>query len=152
MPHRLTRAYSNDLRERVAASVVAGRSCRETALVFGVSVASAVKWSQGLRATGSAAARPMGHRQPRSLAPELDWLMARLASTAVDPINRCLNCGGVVGSPPADIRRIAVRAEALEGRDFGCLPARLRGRGGEAYGSSRERHRTGADLSAGHCH
>ena len=58
----MPRAYSNDLRERVAASVVGGRSCRETAALFGVSVASAVKWSQRLRATGSAAAKPLGRR------------------------------------------------------------------------------------------
>jgi transposase len=50
----MVRAYSNDLRERVAASVLGGRSCRETAALFGVSAASAVKWSQRLRATGSA--------------------------------------------------------------------------------------------------
>jgi len=74
----MVRAYSNDLRERVAASVVGGRSCRETARLFGVSVASVVKWSQRLRATGSAAAKPSGRRQPRSLAGERAWLLARL--------------------------------------------------------------------------
>ena len=51
----MVRPYSNDLRERVARSVLSGRSARETARLFGVSVASAVKWSQRLRATGSAA-------------------------------------------------------------------------------------------------
>ena len=76
----MTRAYSNDLRERVAASVSGGRSCRETARLFEVSVASVVKWSQRFRATGSAAAKPMGRRQPRSLAAERDWLLARLAA------------------------------------------------------------------------
>lgn len=74
------RAYSNDLRERVAASVLSGRSCRETAQVFGVSVASVVKWSQRLRETGSAAARPLGRQQPRSLAGERAWLLERLAT------------------------------------------------------------------------
>ncbi len=56
------RHYSNDLRERVAAAVLAGRSCREVAALFSVSVASAVKWSQRLRQTGSAAARPVTAR------------------------------------------------------------------------------------------
>jgi transposase len=51
------RHYSNDLRERVAAAVLSGRSCREVATLFSVSVASAVKWSQRLRQTGSAAAK-----------------------------------------------------------------------------------------------
>jgi len=62
----------------VAASVLSGRSCRETARLFAVSVASAVKWSQRLRATGSAAAKPMGRKQPRSLAAERSWLLERL--------------------------------------------------------------------------
>ena len=70
----MARPYSNDLRERVAASVVGGRSVRATARLFGVSVASAVKWSQRLRA----AARPMGRKQERSLAGEREWLLGRL--------------------------------------------------------------------------
>jgi transposase len=45
-----------------------------------VSVASVVKWSQRFRATGSAAAKRMGGTQPRSLAAERDWLVARLAA------------------------------------------------------------------------
>ena len=77
----MVRPYSDDLRERVAASVVGGRSVRETARLFGVSVASAVKWSQRLRATGSAGARPMGRQQERSLAGERAWLLGRLETT-----------------------------------------------------------------------
>lgn len=76
----MARAYSNDLRERVARSVMDGRSCRETAQLFGVSVASAVRWSQRLRATGSAGAKPLGRKQPRSLAAERAWLLERLAA------------------------------------------------------------------------
>lgn len=72
------RAYSNDLRERVAASVIGGRSCRATAELFGVSVASAVRWSQRRRATGSAAAKLQGYRHPRSLAAEREWILERL--------------------------------------------------------------------------
>jgi len=74
----MPRCYSNDLRERVAASVASGRSCRETAALFSVSVASVVRWSQRQRATGSAAAKPLGRQQPRSLAAERDWLLGRL--------------------------------------------------------------------------
>jgi transposase len=37
-----------------------------------------VKWSQRHRATGSAAAKPMGGRRGSSLAAERDWLLARL--------------------------------------------------------------------------
>ena len=74
----MVRAYSNDLRARVAASVLSGRSCRETSALFGVSVASAVKWSQRLRATGSAAAKPMGHKPGRALVAEKDFIVERL--------------------------------------------------------------------------
>ena len=75
----MVRPYSNDLRERVARSMIDGRSARATARLFGVSVASAVKWSQRLRATGTAAARPMGGHRKRILASEQAWLLARLA-------------------------------------------------------------------------
>jgi transposase len=74
----MVKPYSDDLRARVAASVLGGRSSRETARLFGVSVASAVKWSQRLRATGSAAAHPMGGRRPRVLASEQAWMLSRL--------------------------------------------------------------------------
>ena len=75
----MVRAYSNDLREGVATAALSGRSCREVAALFSVSVASAVKWSQRLRQTGSAAAKPRGRQQPRSLAPHRDWIVGRLA-------------------------------------------------------------------------
>jgi transposase len=78
----MARAYSNDLRERVAASVTGGRSCQETARLFGVSVASVVRWSQRLRTTGSAAVKPIGRRRPRTLAAHRDWLLGRLAAKA----------------------------------------------------------------------
>jgi len=76
----MARAYSSDLRERVVAAVGDGRSCREVAGVFRVSVASVVKWSQRARQTGSMAAKPMGGRPGRSkLDVERSWLLARLA-------------------------------------------------------------------------
>jgi transposase len=76
----MPKAYSNDLRERVAASVLAGRTCRETAKLFGVSVSSVVKWSQRQRATGTAASLPMGGNRGRLLAPHRDWLLERVAA------------------------------------------------------------------------
>jgi transposase len=77
----MARPYSLDLRERVVAAVVTGESCRKVAETYRVSVASVVKWSQRFRSTGSAAAKRMGGNQPRSLASERDWLLARLAAT-----------------------------------------------------------------------
>jgi transposase len=78
----MARPYSVDLRERVVAAVTAGASCRQVARTFRVSVASVVKWSQRFRATGSAAAKPMGRRQARSLAPQRAWLLALLEASA----------------------------------------------------------------------
>jgi transposase len=62
------------------ASVAGGRSCRATSELFGVSVASVVKWSQRFRATGSAAAKPMGGRRRLVLASEREWLLGRIAA------------------------------------------------------------------------
>lgn len=77
----MSRPYSLDLRDRVVASVEGGRSCRETARLFEVSVASVVKWSQRKRRTGSAAASPMGWRnRPLRLAGERAWLLERIAA------------------------------------------------------------------------
>jgi transposase len=75
----MVRAYSLDLRERVVAAVLAGQSCRPVAKTFGVSVASVVKWTQRFRATGNAAAKPIGRRRPFALAGDREWVLARVA-------------------------------------------------------------------------
>lgn len=75
----MARAYSSDLRDRVVAAVMAGSTVRAAADRFGVSVASAVKWSQRYRATGSAAAKPWGGRKPYVLTGQREWLLARIA-------------------------------------------------------------------------
>ena len=51
---------SVDLRERVAAFVSEGASCREAASRFGVSAASASRWSARLRQEGHVAPKPSG--------------------------------------------------------------------------------------------
>ena len=45
----MTRAYSNDLRERVVAAVSSGEGCRAVAARYDVAVSSVVKWSQRYR-------------------------------------------------------------------------------------------------------
>lgn len=74
----MARAYSPDPRERVVGLVASGETCRAVAELYDVSVASVVKWSQRARATGSAAAKPMGGKRPYLLESERDWLLARL--------------------------------------------------------------------------
>jgi len=75
----MPRPYSQDLRDRVVASVAGGRSRRATAKIFSVSVATVVRWSQRFRATGSAAALAMGGHRPHCLASRREWLLARIA-------------------------------------------------------------------------
>ena len=75
----MARAYSLDLRDRVVAAVENGTPCRAVATTFGISPASVVKWSQRFRASGSAAAKPMGGKRPFALADERDWLLGRIA-------------------------------------------------------------------------
>jgi transposase len=74
----MARPYSNDLRERAASAVATGRSCREVAALFEVSVASVVKWSQRQRTTGSAVAKPMGGHRKRLLEPHRALVIDRL--------------------------------------------------------------------------
>ena len=93
------RAYSLDLRERVAAAVAEGRSCREVAALFSVSVSSVVRWSGRARETGSAAALPVGGGRPFRLAGEEGWLRERLAEEDVtlrDLVSRLAARGVVV--------------------------------------------------------
>ncbi|SCB62379.1 Transposase [Rhizobium aethiopicum] len=67
----MTRPYSNDLRERVVASVAAGQSCRVVADRFDIAVSSVVKWSQRHRATGSVT--------PGKMAVDVDGCLSRIA-------------------------------------------------------------------------
>ena len=76
----MVRPYSEDLRKRVAARVVAGESVRSVAAAFTVSVASAVRWSQLWRAKdGDVRPGKMGGHRKRVLEPHRDWVMERIA-------------------------------------------------------------------------
>ena len=74
----MTRPYSLDLRNRVASFVVLGATTRQAAERFSVSVTAAGRWARRLRESGSAAALPMGGVRRAVLAPERDWLLARI--------------------------------------------------------------------------
>jgi putative transposase len=79
--HLMTRALSNDLRERVVAAVVAGESSRSVAVRFGVAVSSVVKWSQRYRTTGSVAPGKMGGHRRRILEPHRAFIVERISQT-----------------------------------------------------------------------
>jgi transposase len=56
----MAKALSNDIRERVVSAVEVGRSRRSAAKVFGVSAATAIRWVDQLRRSGSIAPKPQG--------------------------------------------------------------------------------------------
>jgi len=72
---------STDLRERVVAAVLSGESCRSAAERFGVSVSSAIKWSQRYRATGSVAPGKMGGHRKRVLDAHRAFIIERISQT-----------------------------------------------------------------------
>lgn len=75
----MPRALSLDLRERVTCLMQQGATARVAAAQFAVSVASAVRWMQLLRRTGSLlAGRSGGSRSP--LEAEAGWLLALVAA------------------------------------------------------------------------
>jgi transposase len=56
----MTRAYSEDLRQRVIGAVEAGASCRQAAKRYEIGESTAIRWLARWRSTGSSAARPQG--------------------------------------------------------------------------------------------
>jgi transposase len=78
----MTRALSNDLRERVVSAVVSGESSRSVAARFGVAVSSVVKWSQRYRATGSVTPGKMGGHRRRVLVPYRAFIIERINQTS----------------------------------------------------------------------
>jgi hypothetical protein len=123
----MTRPYSSDLRERVVASVSFGRSCRVTAALFGVSVASVVRWSQRYRATGSSRAKPMGGRRRRRLLPAQDKLLFSDCDGVDDVHGRwprqdrvSADATGRVGACPVSLRCPHCEAAAWPHEAAGC--------------------------------
>ena len=73
-------AYSQDLRERVIATIEAGTSCRTAAARFAVSVSTVVNWRRRWLDTGTAAAKPMGGATNTRIKDEnAAWLLALVA-------------------------------------------------------------------------
>jgi putative transposase len=77
----MAKPYSDDLRERVVAAVLAGEPTRSVAARFGIAVSSVVKWHQRYRATGAVAPGKMGgHRKP-ILEPHRAFIVTAIADT-----------------------------------------------------------------------
>jgi len=78
----MPKAYSIDLRERVANFVKAGNSCNSSASHFNVSVSFVVKLMQAFRATGSLDPKPGGGRRHCKLEAHRGFLLARIVDEA----------------------------------------------------------------------
>jgi transposase len=78
----MPKAYSHDLRERVARFVEAGRSCHAAAAHFSVSVSFVVRLMKSFRVTGSLKPKPSGGRRHAKLDPHRAFLIARTAEKA----------------------------------------------------------------------
>ncbi len=73
------RTLSQDLRDRVVSAIEGGMSCRQAAVRFGVSAASAIRWRQLAVRNGTAAAKPQGGDQRSGrIEAEADYLLALL--------------------------------------------------------------------------
>lgn len=78
----MPKAYSLDLRERVAGFVDAGRSRRAAAAHFGVSVSFVVRLVKALQITGTLDPKPAGGRRHSKLEPHRNYLLIRVAEKA----------------------------------------------------------------------
>lgn len=76
----MAKPYSEDLRERVVASVVEdGLSRRRASSLFGVAISTVIHWVDRFHETGSVAAKPMGGDRRSLLIGERDWILERIA-------------------------------------------------------------------------
>lgn len=78
----MSKPYSNDLRERAVAAIVAGETTRAVAARFDVAVSSVIKWHQRFRQTGSVAPDKIGGYRPILLEPHRDFIIERLKQTS----------------------------------------------------------------------
>jgi len=82
----MPKAYSLDLRERVARFVEAGQSCHAAAAHFSVSVSFVVRLMRAFRTTGSLIPKPSGGRRHAKLDPHRTFLIARSEEKADIPM------------------------------------------------------------------
>ncbi len=96
----MTAPLSNDLRLRVVRAIESGLSRRNAAARFDVSVASAVRWHQRYRQTGSVAPKAMGgdrhsYRIEAHATKILGWVDRKRDITLVEITERLANEGHV---------------------------------------------------------
>ena len=94
----MTKAYSDDLRQRCVNAIVNGDPASKVAERFGVAKSSVIKWHQRYRATGSVSPSQIGGYRPVLLEPYRDLLLDELQQTphaSVDHLHEMLMSLGV---------------------------------------------------------
>ena len=100
--YSMSRAYSQDLRDRVLAMAASGSSARQAAARFGIGVATAIVWVRRERQTGNKSALPRGMSRGSKLDAHADYILSVAAETpdiALKELKALLseNCGISVG-------------------------------------------------------
>ena len=129
----MTKALSNDLRERVIREVDGGASARASADMFSVSPSSAVKWVRRWRDTGSFSPSLTRCHRRSPLVDHAEWLLGLIAARADITLSEILCHArerGIVTSISSlwrffDAREISVKKKPSRGR--AVAPRRGRG-------------------------
>ena len=144
----MPKAYSLDLRERVAQCVEAGRSCHAAAAHFSVSVSFAVRLMKSFRATGRLAPKPSGGRRHAKLDPHRAFLIASIEAKAdmtMPELSAELTTATGTRADPASLSRWLIR----NGYRFKKNPAGERARSPRHQSGARGMdHRTPAAHAA----
>ncbi len=131
----MPKAYSLDLRERVASFVEGGRSCHAASAYFSVSVSFVVRLMKAFQTTGTLAPRPSGGRRHAKLDPHRAFLLARIeekADMTMPELSAELLAATGTKADPASLSRFLIR----NGYRFKKNPAGKRARS--------PRHQSGA--------
>lgn len=135
----MPKPYSQDLRERVVAAVVEGKTRHAAAAHYKVSVSSAIRWVQRWQATGAVAAKPTGG----STSPLEQHESELLALTSAQPDLTLDEFCAVLREREITTSRVSVcRFFSRHKLSFKKNPARQRAR-------ARRRGRGAAALAAG---
>ena len=108
----MPKAYSLDLRERVARFVETGRSCHAAAAHFSVSVSFVVRLMRTFRTTGSLSPKPSGGRRHAKLDPHRAFLIARIeekADLTMPELSAGLLAATGTKADPASLSRFLIR-------------------------------------------
>jgi transposase len=108
----MPKAYSLDLRERVARYVEGGRSRHAAAKYFSVSVSFVVKLMRSFQTSGSLAPKPSGGRRHAKLDPHRAFLIARIAGKAditMPELSAELAAATATKADPASLSRWLIR-------------------------------------------